>query len=62
MDEPDRNIPSPLLVGPTGALSDAQITDLEGRVADPGPVATAAEVEAFFDRFQTSRPYPRNRP
>lgn len=33
------------------ALSDEQIEDLKGRLANPGPIASEAEVEAFFARF-----------
>jgi hypothetical protein len=36
---------------PESALSDEQIADLRLRVANPGPMATDAEVEAFFARF-----------
>lgn len=34
------------------ALSDAQIADLQARLADPGPIATDEQVEAFFARFK----------
>ncbi len=37
---------------PESALSDDQIADLAARVANPGPIATDAEVEAFFARFK----------
>jgi hypothetical protein len=33
------------------ALSDAQTADLQARIADPGPIATDEQVEAFFARF-----------
>jgi len=34
------------------ALSDTQIADLQARLADPGPIATDEQVEAFFARFK----------
>lgn len=37
---------------PESALSDEQIGDLAARLADPGPMASDAEVEAFFARFK----------
>lgn len=37
---------------PESALSDEQIADLRARLADPGPIASDAEVEAFFARFK----------
>jgi len=37
---------------PGRALSDEQLQDLAQRVADPGPLATEADVEAFFSRFR----------
>lgn len=36
---------------PETALNDEQIADLRARLADPGPLATDAEVEDFFKRF-----------
>lgn len=36
---------------PETALSDDQLADLRSRLADPGPVASDDEVEAFFSRF-----------
>jgi predicted transcriptional regulator len=33
-------------------LSDAQLADLRERLKNPGPLATAEEVEAFFSRFR----------
>jgi hypothetical protein len=33
------------------ALSDEQLADLERRLKNPGPIATEAEVEAFFARL-----------
>ncbi len=38
---------------PESALNDEQIMDLTARVVDPGPMATAAQVEAFFSRFKS---------
>jgi hypothetical protein len=35
------------------ALSDEQIQDLYERLANPGPIASEDEVEAFFARFST---------
>jgi hypothetical protein len=32
-------------------LTDAQIADLKARLANPGPIASDDEVEAFFRRF-----------
>lgn len=32
-------------------LSDEQVAVLKGRLADPGPIASEEEVEAFFKRF-----------
>lgn len=37
---------------PESALSDDQIADLRKRLANPGPIATDEEVEAFFARFK----------
>ncbi len=37
---------------PESALTDDQIADLTARVANPGPIATDAEVENFFARFE----------
>ncbi|MEJ0022452.1 MAG: hypothetical protein WDN76_02775 [Alphaproteobacteria bacterium] len=34
------------------ALSDAQIADLHQRVLDPGPLASDAQVGAFFAQFK----------
>lgn len=36
---------------PETALSDSQIADLRERLANPGPLASDAEVEAFFNRL-----------
>lgn len=33
------------------ALNDEQIADLRRRLANPGPIASDAEVDAFFARF-----------
>jgi hypothetical protein len=33
------------------ALSEEQVADLEARLANPGPIASDAEVEGFFRRF-----------
>ena len=33
------------------SLSDEQVEDLRRRLADPGPIASEAEVEAFFARL-----------
>ena len=33
---------------PESALTDDQIADLQARLADPGPIASDDEVEAFF--------------
>jgi hypothetical protein len=33
------------------ALNDEQLADLERRLKNPGPVATEAEVDAFFARL-----------
>lgn len=38
---------------PESALSDDQIADLQKRLADPGPIASDDEVEAFFARFKS---------
>ena len=38
---------------PETALNDEQIADLQSRLANPGPLATDEEVEAFFKRFAT---------
>lgn len=35
------------------ALSDEQIADLRARLANPGPIAANAQVEAFFARFKS---------
>ena len=32
-------------------LSDDQVSDLKSRLANPGPIASEEEVEAFFKRF-----------
>lgn len=37
---------------PESALSDEQLADLKARLADPGPVATDQDVDAFFARFE----------
>ncbi|MCE9523029.1 MAG: hypothetical protein K8S25_11445 [Alphaproteobacteria bacterium] len=37
---------------PESALSDEQIADLRARVANPGPIASDDEVDAFFARFK----------
>lgn len=37
---------------PESALSDEQIADLRRRITNPGPIATDAEVDAFFARFK----------
>jgi hypothetical protein len=37
---------------PESALSDTQIADLERRLADPGPIASDDEIDAFFARFK----------
>lgn len=36
---------------PETALNDAQIADLRERLANPGPLASEAEVDAFFNRL-----------
>lgn len=36
---------------PEARLNDEQIADLRARLADPGPMASDQEVEAFFQRF-----------
>ncbi len=36
-------------------LTDEQIVDLRRRSRNPGPIATEAEVEAFFARFRRGR-------
>lgn len=36
---------------PETALTDEQLADLRARMADPGPIASDEEVEAFFARF-----------
>jgi hypothetical protein len=36
---------------PETALSDEQVADLRQRLANPGPLASDGEVEAFFLRF-----------
>ena len=36
---------------PETRLNDDQIADLRERLADPGPMASDTEVEAFFERF-----------
>lgn len=36
---------------PESALNDAQTADLRARLADPGPIASDDEVEAFFARL-----------
>jgi 5-methylthioribose kinase len=37
---------------PESALTDEKISDLRKRLANSGPIATEAEVEAFFARFK----------
>ena len=37
---------------PESALSDEQIADLREHLANPGPIASDDEVEAFFARFK----------
>ena len=37
---------------PDSTLTDDQIADLRKRLANPGPIATDEEVEAFFARFK----------
>ena len=37
---------------PESALSSEQIEDLRSRLANPGPIASDEEVEAFFERFK----------
>ncbi|MDZ4738654.1 MAG: hypothetical protein SGJ03_01980 [Alphaproteobacteria bacterium] len=37
---------------PESALNDEQIADLRSRLANPGPIASDDEVEAFFARFK----------
>ncbi|MFZ4122731.1 MAG: hypothetical protein ACOYKM_13830 [Caulobacterales bacterium] len=36
---------------PNEGLTDAQMAEVQARLANPGPLATDAEVEAFFERF-----------
>jgi hypothetical protein len=36
---------------PETALTDDQLADLTARLADPGPIATDEEIEAFFHRL-----------
>jgi hypothetical protein len=36
---------------PETALDDLQLADLTRRLADPGPIASDDEVDAFFSRF-----------
>lgn len=36
---------------PETRLNDEQVADLRARLADPGPMASDEEVEAFFERF-----------
>jgi hypothetical protein len=36
---------------PETALTDEQLADLRTRLADPGPIASDEEVEAFFERL-----------
>lgn len=36
---------------PEASLTDEQIADLRHRLIDPGPIASDAEVDAFFRRF-----------
>jgi hypothetical protein len=36
---------------PETALTDEQLADLRMRLADPGPIASDEEVEAFFERL-----------
>lgn len=33
------------------ALTEAQLADLRARLADPGPIASDAEADAFFARL-----------
>jgi hypothetical protein len=37
---------------PESRLTEQQIDDLSARLANPGPIATDSEVEAFFARFK----------
>jgi len=37
---------------PESALTEAQLSDLSSRLANPGPIATAQDVEEFFARFK----------
>lgn len=37
---------------PESALTDEQVADLRRRMANPGPMATEGEVDAFFARFK----------
>jgi hypothetical protein len=37
---------------PESTLTDEQVADLRRRMANPGPIATDAEVDAFFARFK----------
>jgi hypothetical protein len=37
---------------PETALDDLQVADLTARLAEPGPVASDDEIEAFFSRFR----------
>ncbi|MGD9966684.1 MAG: hypothetical protein AB7T59_09205 [Hyphomonadaceae bacterium] len=37
---------------PESTLNNDQIEDLKARLADPGAMASEAEVEAFFTRFR----------
>jgi hypothetical protein len=40
------------MTGPYPELSDEQLADLDARLKDPGPMASAEEVDAFFARFK----------
>ena len=37
---------------PESALTDDQVADLKFRLANPGPISSGADVEAFFSRFK----------
>ncbi len=37
---------------PESALTNEQVEDFRARMANPGPIASEAEVEAFFSRFK----------
>lgn len=36
---------------PEQGLTDAQVAEVQARLANPGPLASETEVEAFFKRF-----------